>query len=1214
LPSQEVEAVVEVLDRYYSIEDFSLEYIPDELWNWQIGGLTDPIGQLFSWLWDQVSSAFNIVREAILGALNTVRDYLWDLIKKAFDSLGSLVSNIISFLSSLKDYIATIAPAIAAFLRPVTDALGSVGTAIIAIGGVLSRVWDVLRGLGDSIIRGVTGAFGVLRDWLTSAIAGISKAIEGIPRAISGIVQGISDSIGGFVKTIQGGLATLSTFFSDLLSKAAGALSSAITGLGSFLNQIWQGLSGVLSGVYNAIVGGLKWVWDGLLGVRDWLYSGIKTIAVSLTQVWDALTSMLSNIPGFFSSLWTSIQAGLTTVGQTLSNAWDIIKSYFSEKLSEISTGVGEAKVALMGFINPLIDIGKNFTTFVTAVGDFFKDPLKPFKEIGTWIQDNVFDPIYKWGSETLIPTVIGGLSTVGNVVIDAGKTLWSWIEGALKGLWGTLSGGFLGLLKWGQEAVKPKSPSILDDINSFLADMLFAPISKIPTAFFSDIEKMRKEGIVKPDMALVGIGRYLLSAVSSPYIVSALLRWAGDQLNVTVDLHPFGVGAAVPIKIGMLIKHMARVVWKIPDIMLSSLGYGLGMWIMQPITRVINSMMRNTVPVEMPTLEEVRTMTNRASVSEKFADIVSDLTIFLEYYGYSDWTINWNLGLPKEELAYLKTTVKDRFGKERTIPLYLRAQVPSGSELAAMMVRDIFFDFDSFQKAMLVQGIGPDVSKFYYLMRYRYPTMEALWTFITRIAGGFGWITQDAKPEADLGFAGISPKAMSDAYSKEPIKAISTLAEKLLPYAKWHDYAPFAWQQDFTSDRLIMIDLMADIPTRIDARWMYKWGIIDEDPLLRIGVARGMHPDWVEKISVAEAMNALTEERTMARTGPLNVYEAGFLSATTLENTLGSLAKITLFKKDYVVKFLEGERKLLMLRSLYDRAQNALRQLWGGVTMSFTRSMRSKEEATTLLVNYVGSIKAALKLDIELDKTFLDVWLSTYEIRREVDTIQRVRYWSRTFIYRASQLAEAGEDVKSLIDEFATSARLTDIELKIMQTFAGAFIEVSKRNKAIGAAKSVVKAKMRRGEITEAEALAELKKAGMSENDSKAFVEGEIKFRTVSTDKLVSMAEYIPIDKKKLKDKMDAEGVPEDEQKMYMAYIVAAELAEEMGKVVTELVTDCSAGKISVDDFSKALDQLATLNGSVKEAIGVDWIVLSPDERDLYVALAKLRRARAGK
>jgi hypothetical protein len=65
------------------------------------------------------------------------------------------------------------------------------------------------------------------------------------------------------------------------------------------------------------------------------------------------------------------------------------------------------------------------------------------------------------------------------------------------------------------------------------------------------------------------------------------------------------------------------------------------------------------------------------------------------------------------------------------------------------------------------------------------------------------------------------------------------------------------------------------------------------------------------------------------------------------------------------------------------------------------------------------------------------------------------------------------------------------------------------------------------------------------------------------------------------------------------------------MDKIVTELITDYQKGLIDDNTFRTFIDNLATLNNTVKTKFGVDWIVYSPEEREILFTLAKLRRAR---
>jgi hypothetical protein len=405
----------------------------------------------------------------------------------------------------------------------------------------------------------------------------------------------------------------------------------------------------------------------------------------------------------------------------------------------------------------------------------------------------------------------------------------------------------------------------------------------------------------------------------------------------------------------------------------------------------------------------------------------------------------------------------------------------------------------------------------------------------------------------------------------------------------------------------------MADIPQRIDARWMYKWqvptptGVFDDKELQRIVIARGLHPDWVDSVTIAEAMNALTEERTYARSGILNVYEAGYLTKDLADKILSNMTTVKLLDKDVPVKMIDGERKLLLLRSDYDRAYKVIDTAWDALTRGMYENIYAKNEVITQVSNVVKGISQILGLNLVVDEKYLDAWLGSFNYRHEIFKVERIRYWLRTFIWRVGDLAQSGADVDKLIEDYAKKAHLTDEEKDLIKEITYMFKDGYIRDLKI----SGIIAKLRSGAITIDKAKEELGKFIKDPDLIEALIESKAKTRTVSTDKLISMMEYIPIDIQKLKQKMEIEGVPPDEQQLYIPYAVATEVAEEIGKVATELITDYVNGAITLDDLKKGLDDLATLGGNVKSWFGVDWIVLSPREREILIYLAKLRRAR---
>jgi hypothetical protein len=198
-------------------------------------------------------------------------------------------------------------------------------------------------------------------------------------------------------------------------------------------------------------------------------------------------------------------------------------------------------------------------------------------------------------------------------------------------------------------------------------------------------------------------------------------------------------------------------------------------------------------------------------------------------------------------------------------------------------------------------------------------------------------------------------------------------LNNMIMMYMKWHDYAPFAWQPGFPTDKSIMVELMADLPDKIDFRWLTRYGILehmsalgvkmdstideivsaiqrakgdelvkkqvtpeislDVSLLSRFLIARGIHPYLASIVSVAESHVMLADEMTLLRSGFLELYRWGMANVDQLEQLMSGLFIIK-FTTGYIdtdgkthtytyskpVLWLPAERRLLQLRSAMDR------------------------------------------------------------------------------------------------------------------------------------------------------------------------------------------------------------------------------------------------------------------------------------------------------
>jgi len=548
-------------------------------------------------------------------------------------------------------------------------------------------------------------------------------------------------------------------------------------------------------------------------------------------------------------------------------------------------------------------------------------------------------------------------------------------------------------------------------------------------------------------------------------------------------------------------------------------------------------------------------------------------------------------------------------------MPRALMYDIPTGSELCRMMVRDIFGPienpFPSFEEAIAMRGFTSDVAKLYYLLHFRYPGMDRLFQFICRVAAGFGWVTAKPTPEAGLGFEGPSPKEMSDRYKANPLQSVRELTKLLVPYSKWHDYAPFAWMRDFTADRLIVLDLMADIPMRIDARWMYKWMIISDDDLMRIVVARGMHPIWVERIAVAEAMNALAEERTYVRTGVISTFKEGFVTERLLEWVLGRLTTVQILGKNWVVRFLPSEVKLLALRAKYDRSIDILRDYFADLRSSVADNIMKYEGMVGALKNAVGKLAETLEITLKLDETYMEQYKPVVETLHTIYTTRRIRVWLRYMMFRILTRFAEGYITKGemygFIDSLVARGKLTDDEKALLVEVADFMYTYFLRETR---ARAILR-KLTRGAITEQKAREELMKIGIEREAADALIEQYAKIHTISVDKLVGMMEYIPVPDKFLKEKMDVVGIPPEEQKLYVPYAIVRELSEELRAYTREVMKDYVEGFITKDQLTRELDGIATLWGAARRLWGVDWVLWSPEERQLLLAVAERRRQR---
>jgi len=1164
MSSQETEILVQVLDEKYKLSDFALKYINEELYEWEKGGITDPIGQLITWLWGMIDEALNTLRRGLEGFITTVRDQIVNSVTSFVDTvykgITSAIDAVSSTINTVIDSLGSITSFLNDFYNSVVSSFESLGLTLTVVVDFLNQIWSILEGLASQITSAIVSGFSTLQAWINEALNVIGK------------------TLGDVWNTLQGLASQISTWFNNLASSIAGIATSIYNYLQGFTTTLWINIQG------------------GFSTLQNWVGNAFKTVSQTLTQLATTVTTGIESLWRGFQDLGAAIIGGFQSFTKMVADSLASVQGFFLEQYNKLASSVTTITQTLQGFINPLVNIYNWLTNLPKQLTDIAKN-------LSEWL--------------------ISGLSDIAKGIENIAKTLWDrivafgkWLAGALQNLGRTLLQLGSGLLTGLGNIAKGFTEAVGGWFKGVVEGFLTQPIQNLASDFRKIVEEKYKEGKLGEleiwvTLLPTFIGMLTLPRVLAGLIKSAGLTFVGTEITIGIP----GTNIRFPFKPGLFAAEMGSALWDISGELIRALGYGFAIWISRPFTRAVNATVRNWLPVELPTLDMVIEATRRTMPTTDFKNMLESIKKTMALYGYSDFVISWYTKLHTEKYV----EIEDRFGVKRKFPISLLYQLPSGSDLCRMMVRDVFGKpenpFPSFAKAIQTRGYNVDVASMYYMLHFRYPPMDKLWEFACRCAVGLAWVTETPRKEGNLGASDAKAPVDLNADVKT-VEALTQhlnnwIANYLKYYSKWHDYAPFAWVKGFTADRLIVMDLMADIPMRIDVRWMYKWKIVEDLDVFRIVVARGMHPRWVEKITVAECMNALQEERTLARTGVINAYKEGFTTEQLLTQTLSKLTTVKIMGKDWDVRFLEGEIKLLALRARYDRSLDILRDYSRELIRSAADNIMTFTNVVANLGKSIDQVAQKLGISLSLDSTYFDAYKPVVSTMFNIYTIHRVRIWIRYMMYRILTRFSQGyltkAEIEKLIQDLVEKGKLTELEKALLQDVADIMLQYFlRRSKA-----NAVLKKLSRGAIGIEDARRELSKLGLDKETIDALIEERAKLYTISIDKLVSMMEYIPIDMSKFKEKMELMGVPEDEKRLYVPYAFAREIKSELDKYVTEVLKDFEDGVIDKREAERELNEIATLWGEAKKVFGVDWIIYSPDERKLLLMVYEKRRLR---
>ena len=463
----------------------------------------------------------------------------------------------------------------------------------------------------------------------------------------------------------------------------------------------------------------------------------------------------------------------------------------------------------------------------------------------------------------------------------------------------------------------------------------------------------------------------------------------------------------------------------------------------------------------------------------------------------------------------------------------------------------------------------------------------------------------------------------------------VAELFSMMQQYMKWHDYARFPWKRGWPTDNAIVMDLIADIPGKIDLRWMTRWGVFDtwgvfgktikhsiEDitvdliggdrlgrpydfaeklrkPVIEMDIrhfcralqAVGLHPYWVPWVGIAETINALTEERTLLRTGFINLFKEGFWDKDTLDMLLAGffpvrfkiayldmskgLEKAEWVEKDvyFPVAFLPAEARLLELRAAMDRALDILRDFtktlnrayYEHIVVSYDDYVELLQGATAKVNEWFVPMIESLtgkKLAVKVDEKYWEAYAKVLDVYRSIHVYHRIRYWIGRLLgwllFRLSYGYVKPEDVKEMVDIMAEHARMVEEE---KQTLTDIIVKL--------------------GDIAKREYVP-------------------------TPAQLATIVEVVP-EARELADKVfKARGVPEEWQPVWRKYIETKPVIDELRRLVTALITYYAKGVLTDRELDEYLNSLKKYGWTDFEIQVVKWIAGIRAEYELKKLEAK--------
>ena len=610
------------------------------------------------------------------------------------------------------------------------------------------------------------------------------------------------------------------------------------------LDAVQKWFENLLSKVWEAASWAASKIWDML---PWWIRKGLEFLGSLAKGAWNAVWSFFKDpvgtLAGLAGKVWDLlpdwIRRPINFLAQLAGTVWNRLIAFFKDPVGTLM-GVARAVWDLLpDWIRGPINFLKTLADTVwSALIAFFKDPVGTLKagwDAATKAVSGFVSDL--WGK---ISSAVGGAVQTMRTALDGGiKMIGGLVGDVLKNIVGALGEGVRGFFDW-----------VLKHL-VWLGQMLAGAIQAVAASI---------RGTLTPifNQVVSGFAKELMPGSPDPEVEAAAHTVAQNLYN------------RVMLEIEKAHKSPAQ-----PELAIAA-GVGVlgAMTTVSTIAHTLGAVFDATHPIKKWGTHEMITHIEYNLLSSAFGSPIMQAPVIVGIlrpmrYAYNKMFKPEIPAIPDAtrmlwrgkltEAQFTDVVAYQGFGGSYAEGyLDLTKAIPPWQDLVTMAVREVFPPED-FYVYMPLHGFSREWAERYWEMHWILLPLGEV-----RRARHRGLIS-----DGELG-----------------------------KYLVLHDYKPEPRPGIRTSDRDLARKLAWDLPGRIEARWMFRWGIRDRDGLKELLIKGGLDPEYADEVADAVATNQFLREIRMQETNIKADLRDGYIKEAT--------ARADLYEIGYPGPFIE--------------------------------------------------------------------------------------------------------------------------------------------------------------------------------------------------------------------------------------------------------------------------------------------------------------------